>query len=269
MFFFAFESTEQTGVLLKISNPRVRLFSGSMGWKREFGFTAIDLRREMDIHLGHKHEVLLENLLSGRLPHNLSWSEVVELIGKLGEVQSHGGDEVAFVVGSQRAFFKRPHTHSLEEEEVSRLRRFLHQAGVTPAPGDPPGPGRMIVVIDHHAARLYQDLGGSRPESEGTVKPDDPHGFHRHLIHRKEAHYQGERVPEEDSFYEEVAKDLAPSQEIVLIGHGTGKSSALEFLVEYLKTHHPTVFQRVIATQIADLSALTEPEIEAIAKKYA
>ena len=62
----------------------------------------------MDIHLGHKHEVLLKNLLSGRLPHNLSWSEVVELIGKLGEVQSHAGDEVAFVVGSQRAFFKTP-----------------------------------------------------------------------------------------------------------------------------------------------------------------
>lgn len=222
----------------------------------------------METHLRGKHEVLLNNLLTGRLPHNLSWSEVVELMGKVGEVQPHGGDEVTFLVNSQRALFKRPNTKDLEEEEVSRLRRFLHQAGVSAAPSKPARPGRMVVVIDHHGARLYQDLGGSRPEVDGTVKPDDPYGFHHHLIHRKEAHYQGERVPEEDSFYEQIAKDLVPAQEIVLIGHGTGKSSALDFLVEYLKKRHPTVFQRVIATEITDLSALTEPEIEAIAKKH-
>jgi hypothetical protein len=34
-------------------------------------------------------------------------------------------------------------------------------------------------------------------------------------------------------------------------------------LKEYLKTHHPKISQRVIATENADLSAVTEPEIEA------
>jgi ABC-type phosphonate transport system ATPase subunit len=88
------------------------------------------------------------------------------------------------------------------------------------------------------------------------------------LIHRREAHYHGERVPEDITFYEEIAKELIPAEEIVLIGEGTGKSSAMEFLAEYLKKHHPTIFQRVIATEIADLSALTEPELEGMAKKY-
>lgn len=222
----------------------------------------------MKTHLSHKDEMLLKSLLVGKLPHNLRWSDVVELIGKLGEVQPHGGDEVAFVVGSQRAFFRRPHTHDLDAGEVSRLRTFLHEAGLNTAPEKSQQAGRIIVVIDHHAARVYQDLGGSRPEIEATVEPYDPHGFHRHLIHRKEAHYEGERVPEETSFYEQVSKDLVPAQEIILIGHGTGKSSALEFLAQYLKSHHPTIFQRIIATETVDLSALTEPEIEAIAKKH-
>ena len=83
-----------------------------------------------------------------------------------------------------------------------------------------------------------------------------------------EAHYSGERVPEETSFYEEIAKDLAPANEIVLIGHGTGKSSAVEFLMDYLKTHHSEIAQHVRGVETADLSALTEPEIEAIAKKH-
>jgi hypothetical protein len=51
-------------------------------------------------------------------------------------------------------------------------------------------------------------------------------------------------------------------------GHATGKSSAVSFLSEYLKTHHPETFQRIITIETADLSALTEPEVEAIAKKH-
>jgi len=77
-----------------------------------------------------KHlESLHQNLLNGKLPHNLSWSEAVELVGHLGQVQAHGDDEFVFTVGSQRAFFKKPHTHDLGAEEVSRLRKFLKDAG--------------------------------------------------------------------------------------------------------------------------------------------
>jgi hypothetical protein len=222
----------------------------------------------MTTNLRHNHEVLLQTLLTGKLPRNLPWDEVIELVGKVGEVQPHGGDEFVFVVGSERAFFKRPHGHNLDVEAVSRLRKFLHASERNASPNKAAKPGRMVVVIDHHGARLYQDLGGSRPENESTVKPDDPHGFHHHLIHRKEAHYQGERVPEESSFYEEVAQKLVPAEQIILIGHGTGKSSAVEYLAEYLKKHHPTIAARVVGTEIVDLSALTDPEIENLAKKH-
>jgi len=96
----------------------------------------------------------------------------------------------------------------------------------------------MVVIIDHHAGSYYHDLGGSRPEDEVTVKPYDPFGFQHHLIHRKEAHYKGDHVPEEESYYEEIAADLVHAEAIILIGHATGKSSAVNFLSDYLKTHH-------------------------------
>jgi len=222
----------------------------------------------MNAHIRHDHEELLESLVGGKLPRNLTWDALVDLIGQIGQVQPHGNDEFAFMVGSQRAFFKRPSTHNLEVEEISRLRRFLKDAGVLGKAAKAHQQGRMVVVIDHHAAHLYQDLGGSVPEDEVTVKPYDPFGFQHHLIHRKEAHYKGEHVPEEDSYYEQIAQDLVHAQAIVLIGHAAGKSSAVNFLSEYLKTHHPETFARIIATETADLSALTEPEIEDIAKKH-
>ena len=221
----------------------------------------------MNRHLDRRHESILESLQAGSLPRNLHWDDVAELIGKVGTIEPHGDGEFAFAIGSQRAFFKRPNGHTLEVNEVSRLRRFLREAGLDAAPSEAAQPVRIVVAIDHHLARVYQVPESSRPESEDAVKPYDPHGFHRHLIHRKETHYQGQRVPEEPSFYEEIAKDLLHSQEIVLIGHGTGKSSALEFLVEYLKKHYATIYERVIATETADLSALTEPEIEAMARE--
>jgi hypothetical protein len=222
----------------------------------------------MSDHISKGHEDLLESLVGGKLPRNLSWSAVVDLIGKIGEVQPHGNDEFAFVVGSQKGFFKRPSTHNLEVEEISRLRRFLKEAGVLGRTAKAHQTGRMVVVIDHQAAHIYHDLGGSRPEDEVTVKPYDPFGFQHHLIHRKEAHYKGDHVPEEDSYYEEIATDLVHAEAIILIGHATGKSSAVTFLNEYLRTHHPETFRRVIAIEAADLSALTEPEIEEIAKKH-
>ena len=43
---------------------------------------------------------------------------------------------------------------------------------------------------------------------------------------------------------------------------------AADFLKEYLKTHHPGIYRRVIATESANLSAVTEPEIEALAKRH-
>jgi hypothetical protein len=216
----------------------------------------------------HELETLHQSLLNGKLPRNLHWTEAVELIEHLGEVQPHGDDKFAFVVGTHREFFKRPHTPELGVEEVSRLRKFLKDTGPETSATVPGQPCRMVVVIDHHAAHIYQDLNKKLPEDEVSVKPYDPFGFHHHLVHRKEAHYRGEHVPEEASFYEQVAKHLLPADEIVLIGHGTGKSSAVDHLVEYLKTHHTEISHHVIATETADLSALTEPEIEAIAKRH-
>jgi stalled ribosome rescue protein Dom34 len=93
-------------------------------------------------------------------------------------------------------------------------------------------------------------------------------GFQHHLIHRKEAHYKGDHVPEADSYYEEIAVDLVQAKAIILIGHGTGKGSAVRFLTEYLKAHRPEEFQRIVATETADLSALTEPQIEEIVKRH-
>lgn len=216
----------------------------------------------------HDLEPQHESLLDDKLPPTLSWSETVALIGQIGEVRPHGSDEFVFTVGTQRAFFKKPHGKDLGVEETARLRTFLKNAGSLPQNSTRSQPHRMVVVIDHHGAHVYRDFENTRPDEGKTIHPYDPFGFHHHLLHRKEAHYKGDHVPEENSFYEAISESLMHADEIVLIGHGKGKSSAVDFLNTYLKKHHNGLFQRVKALETADLSALTDPQLEAIARSH-
>jgi hypothetical protein len=221
----------------------------------------------MSEHLHHKLAVLRQNLLQGKLPRSVRWDDAVELIEHLGHVEARGGEEVAFVVGARRELFKRPHAQDLGIDEVSRLRKFLKAASVEPDAADQAAHSRAVVVIDHHAAHVLRDMNGSRGQQGVVVEPYDPHHFHHHLVHRKEAHYEGDRVPEETSFYEEIAQALIHATEIVLVGHGVGRSSAVDVLMKYLKAHHPDLAQRVKGVEVMDLSALSEAQIEAIAKR--
>lgn len=222
----------------------------------------------MSEHLHHKQAMLHQNLLHGKLPRSLQWKDAIELIGHLGQVLPHGGDEFLFVVGTTRELFKRPHDAEFGIDEVSRLRRFLKLAGTEPPAMAVPPSSRRVVVIDHHAAHIFRDLRGSGPQDDVTVTPYDPHRYHHHLVHRHEAHYRGDRVPEEISFYEEVANELVAAEEIVLVGHATGKSSAVDALVDYLRKHRADILRRVVATETVDLSALSDPEVVAIAHRY-
>ncbi len=206
----------------------------------------------MSESLHHKLSALHQSLLHGKLPRTLHWKDALDLIEHLGRVEPRGDDEYAFVVGTQRQFFKRPRTPEFGTDEVSRLRRFLKSTGPQPSPIAPGNPGRMVVVIDHHAAHIFHDIAGIRLQHWVTV----------------EAHSRGDQVPEESSFYGEVATALVPANEIVLIGHGTGKCSAVNALAEHLEKHYPELSRLVKATETVDLSSLTEAAAASIATRH-
>jgi hypothetical protein len=125
-----------------------------------------------------------------------------------------------------------------------------------------------VVVIDHHGARFFEPAGAGTALHEGEhLKPHDPHGYERHLEHRKEANYQGQRVPEADEFYERVAQKLTSAPSILLVGNGTGKSSAMEYFFEYLKHKHKAIADRVKGTEDANLSGITLGQIEELANR--
>jgi hypothetical protein len=132
----------------------------------------------------------------------------------------------------------------------------------TPAPAVIADGAHLLVVIDHRQARVFRtELRGTVPE---RVVPYDRDGLGRHL-HEVEGIATGKRRPERKSFYEAVARTLRDAAEVVVFGHGTGASSAMEQLVSELTRDHPDIARRVVATAAVD-GHLTDDQLLAKAR---
>jgi hypothetical protein len=219
------------------------------------------------------HLRTLEALFRHPPAHNLEWMDVVALIGKIGAVHQKANSEFVFEVGGEHQLMHKPHTKDLTSSEVVDLRHFLQRAGWSPeAPSraaalpDPAAPS-LMVVVDHHGARIYRIDTSSGGASKQEIRPYDPHHFLHHLTHKGQSEEQGQRAPEDASFYKRIGDALAAGGRIVVVGHGTGKSNAAQHLTEYLRTHHRETHQRIVREIGADLSATTTPQLLALAEQ--
>jgi hypothetical protein len=205
--------------------------------------------------------------------HNLKWMDVVALIEKIGAVHEKGGNKFSFDVGGEHYLMHKPHTKDLTSSEIVDLRHFLQRAGWSPeAPSQPaahpePAAPTLMVVVDHHGAKVYRIDAASGDASKQMITPYDPHHFLHHLTHKEQSREQGQRAPEDADFYKRVSDALAAGGRIVVVGHGTGKSNAAQHLTQYLRTHHRETYQRIVREIGADLSAVTTPQLLALAEQ--
>lgn len=219
------------------------------------------------------HLRTLEALFRHPVAHNLEWMDVLALIEKIGAVHQKGGDKFTFDVGGEHLLMHKPHTKDLTSSEVVDLRHFLQRAGWSPegpsqAVANPaPAAPTLMVVVDHHGAKIYRIDMASGDAAKREITPYDPHHFLHHLTHKEQSREQGQRAPEDAGFYERIAAALATGGGIVVVGHGTGKSNAAEHLTEYLRNHHRETYQRIVRELAADLSATTTPQLLALAEQ--
>jgi len=212
--------------------------------------------------LSNKHLHTLEHIFQHPTTHTLEWHDVNALIAHMGTVKEGEKGQLTFTLkGASQAF------HRSEEKEVSavsqvlELRRFLEEAGIGkdgPVATEAFGIDtklRLLVVINQEETLLF------RSEDKNAVPeqlyPYDPHGALHHLNHLKGAD-KGSRMPENLTYYKEIARALVGAEEVLFIGNGTGASSAMSHLTDFLTTHHPEIAEKIVGTLTLDLEALTE-----------
>ena len=215
----------------------------------------------------------IEALYQHPLSHNLEWSDVVALFEKLGTVDQKSHNEFAFGLGGEHHRVRKPHAKDLTAAEVMTFRHMLTRAGWAPerpaakagakTAHEPAAIGSpdLLVVVDHHEARLYHLDVRSADLLDHGIRPYDPHHLLRHGSHNDQGREQRQRTPEDHAFYESIAQAVLPARAIVVIGHGTGRSNAAHQLVEFLHQHHSDTASKVVSEVVADLSSLTAPQL--------
>jgi hypothetical protein len=205
------------------------------------------------------------------LSHNLEWRRVVSLFETLGTVEQKSHDKVAFSIGSEHHDLVKSHGKDLAEADVMTLRHMLSRAGWAPQASGGHTAGHdvkadlaapdLLVVVEHHEARLYHLDIGSADLADHVIRPYDPHHMLHLLSHKDHSHEQGQRAPEDHTFYERIAQAATLGGRVVVIGHGEGHSNAAHHLIEYARVHHPEIFQKMVCEVVADLSSLTAPQL--------
>jgi stalled ribosome rescue protein Dom34 len=98
------------------------------------------------------------------------------------------------------------------------------------------------VWLDHQEARIFHV---STAGVEESLVESPAHHVHRHPKGPTDAHHHPDDV---HHFFADVAKALASAERILVVGPSTAK---LQFL-RYLRTHAPTIEQRVIGIETMD-----------------
>jgi hypothetical protein len=199
--------------------------------------------------------------------------DVVALFDKIGVVHRRANATFDLDLAGEHYLLHKAHTKDFTGSEVVGLRHFLQRAGwsaeVSPEASARRDldPATLLVVVDHHGAKIYRIEPGSGEASPPKIAPYDPHHFLHHLTHKDQLREEGQRAPEDAGFYRQISDALAAVGRIIVVGHGKGKSNAARHLIEYLFVHRHETYQRVVREVEADLSAITTPQLLELAER--
>ncbi len=236
--------------------------------------TATDNTLPVAPHIA-SHRRTLEKLFRHPAAQNIDWDDALALFETIGDVEHKNNDKWLFQIGAEHQIMHQPHGKDLTGDEVIELRKFLQRAGwsaqgePTPTPASHVATPSLMVVVDHHEAKIYHIATDAHDATRKQIVPYDPHHFLHHLTHKDQDRERGQRAPEDPSFYVRITEALGSAGDIVVVGHGTGHSNAAHRLMEHLRAHAPEVHARVVREVTVDLSSVTLAQLLDIAGQTA
>ncbi|MEI6109423.1 MAG: hypothetical protein WCQ11_05075 [Actinomycetes bacterium] len=122
----------------------------------------------------------------------------------------------------------------------------------------------VVAVVERYETKVWPT------NAEKGAKPELIHPLTPRNIHVREAqHHTGHDSDKADkSYFEEISKTLEPAGEILLVGHGTGKSNAVLKLIQYLERYHANVAHKIVGSLDVNVPAMTDGELLAAARHW-
>ena len=213
----------------------------------------------------------LEAIFRHPVASNLEWMDVAGLVARIGSMQERGGGEFDLHIGGKHHLMHKPKTKDLTGSEVVDLRHFLQEAGWSPeAPSeaathpDPVAP-TLVVLLDHHGAKIYRIDLPSGIDSQPQIHPYDPNGLLHKLAHKVHPESQVRHETEKMARYKRIADAVAAGGKIIVVANGKAMGDEARELTGFLRTHHRQAYQRAVSDLTTDIPDITQPQLLALA----
>lgn len=113
-----------------------------------------------------------------------------------------------------------------------------------------------VIWIDHHEARVFHFNADQADEAVVHAAHSPTH------LHSKAGSASGTHVTDDPEFYSEVAKSVAESQKILIVGPSSAKTEFGKFM----EKHAPETSARVAGVETMD--RMTDNQIVAEGRRY-
>jgi hypothetical protein len=126
--------------------------------------------------------------------------------------------------------------------------------------------GLAVIAIMRDEAQLWASgvEPGAIPESLHA-----PSEKVRHHHVREAQHHHGHDTDHRNStFYESISASVGSAREILLVGHGKGRSNEMLNLVQYWERKHPDIAHRVVGQIESDLESLSSDQVLALVREW-
>jgi hypothetical protein len=123
----------------------------------------------------------------------------------------------------------------------------------------------VVIAMSRDEARVWNS--GIEPNSP-VLKLHPPHEDAENRKQREAR--EGGRFEDRFSpeYFESIVYAIADAGQILLVGHGKGKSSWMLLLIQYLERKHPELGRKVLDAVDADLENLSDGEALALAREW-
>lgn len=123
----------------------------------------------------------------------------------------------------------------------------------------------VVVAISQNEARVWS----------AGIEPDSPlmefHRAHENAEHRKTREMrEGGRYEDrvDPEYFEPIVQAVGAAEQILLVGHGTGKASEVLLFIKYLEHKHPALASKVVDTVDVDLGNTSNGQVLALAREW-
>ena len=122
----------------------------------------------------------------------------------------------------------------------------------------------VVAVVERNETKVWPT------NAEKGTKPELIHPPALRNIHVRDAQNHGGHDTDkaDKDYYEQIATILAPAGEILLVGHGSGKSNAVLKLIQHLERHHADIAKKIVGSLDVNVPAMTDGELLAAARAW-